>query len=328
MTHEEFVQHVMVEMQNRPLTRESIQNAIHVVLHGIVLQEECQDLIPVDVDKRAAQLRRFTACKMVEGCSEKTLYFYNNVMKRFMLRVPKPFEQITIDDVRYYIAVRGMQDKLSKCSQDNELRVLKSFYAWACANGVCIGNPAQGVKCIKSEKRVKKPFTAEEQELLRVACQGDLRLTAILEVLLSTGCRVGEIAGMTRNDWNEDEIVVYGKGQKERRVFLNARARVALKLYLNSRDDEREGLFVSEDHRHNTLSIHAIEDMVRDLGIRAGVKEVHPHKFRRTAATIALSRGIPIEQVQQMLGHESINTTLIYAKIADDAVKQTHKRLM
>ena len=328
MTHEEFVQRVMVELNGKPLIPETLQTAMHMVLHGLTLNEECTDLISADADKRAVELRRFLACKMVEGCTKATINFYTGVLKRFMVEMPKPFAQVKIDDVRYYIAVRGQRDNLSKASQDNELRVLKSFFAWASANDVSTGNPAAGVKCIKSEKRVKKPFSAEEQELLRIACQGDLRLTALLEVLLSTGCRVGEINGMNRDDVNGDEIVVFGKGQKERRVFLNARAQVALRLYLNARDDAAQALFAEKQCHHNRLSISTLERMVRELGAKAGVKDVHPHKFRRTAATTALHRGMPIEQVQQMLGHESIATTLIYAKIADDAVKQAHKRLM
>lgn len=328
MTHEDFVNEVMSRLQNRDLTRENITTALHMALHGVNIQEECQDLIPIDKDSRATALRRFLACKMVEGCTKATITFYSGVLKKFMLEMPRPFAQVKIDDIRYYIAVRGQRDNLSKASQDNELRVLKSFFAWASANEVSPGNPAAGVKCIKAEKRVKKPFSAEEQELLRIACQGDLRLTALLEVLLSTGCRVGEINGMNRDDVNGDEIVVFGKGQKERRVFLNARAQVALRLYMNARDDDVPALFAGENCHHHRLSITALEAMVRELGKKAGVKDVHPHKFRRTAATTALHRGMPIEQVQQMLGHESIATTLIYAKIADDAVKQAHKRLM
>lgn len=329
MTHEEFVQRVMMELDGQEPTREALQTAMHIALHGLTLKEECTDLIPADADKRATELKRFLACKLVEGCSKQTIRFYGGVLKKFMLEMPKPFGQVGIDDVRYYIAVRGQRDDLSKLSQDNELRVLKSFFAWASANGVSQGNPAAGVKCIKAEKRVKKPFTDEEQEMLRVACQGDLRMTALLEVLLSTGCRVGEIHGMNRADVNGDEIVVFGKGQKERRVFLNARAQVALRMYLRTRTDDNPALFVGGYHSDNhRLAIGSIEQIVRDLGVAAGVKEVHPHKFRRTAATTALRRGMPIEQVQQMLGHESIATTLIYAKIADDAVKQAHKRLM
>ena len=328
MTHNDFVTEFIAEIGKRELTLKNIEAALHLKLHGVTLMEECQDLIPAEADSRANILRRFIACKMVEGCTERTITYYNQVMKRFMMRMPKPVELITIDDVRYYIAVRGMQDRITKATQDNELRIIKSFFSWASANGVCERDPARGIKCIKGEKRVKKPFSPEEQELLRIACQGDVRLTALLEVMLSTGCRVGEIAGIKRSDVNEDEVVVFGKGQKERKVFLNARARVALNMYLKSRDDESEALFVSYQKPHKGMSISALEAIVRELGNKAGIKDVHPHKFRRTAATTALRRGMPIEQVQQMLGHESIATTLIYAKIADDAVKQAHKRLM
>lgn len=324
MTHDDFVNETIAEIGKHELTLKNIETALYLKLHGITLTEECQDLIPADGDTRANALRRFLACKMVEGCTERTINYYTGTIKRFMLRMPKPIEQITIDDIRYYIALRSMKDKVAKTTQDNELRVLKSFFGWASANGVIAGDPARAIKCIKTEKRIKKPFTPEEQEMLRIACQGNIRTTAVLEVMLSTGCRVSEVAGMNRTDINDDEIVVFGKGQKERRVFLNARAKVALGLYLKSRNDDNEAMFVSEDRPYSRLSIHALEDMVRSVGICAGIKDVHPHKFRRTAATTALRRGMPIEQVQQMLGHESIATTLIYAKIADDAVKQAH----
>lgn len=328
MTHVDFVNEVIAEIRMGEMDVKRIEMILYAKLHNVELVEECHDLIPADADLRSNQLRKFLACKAVEGCTQRTLEFYGGVLKRFMLKMPKPFDQITIDDIRYYIAIRSMQDMLSKASQDNELRVLKSFFGWANANNVTRGDPARGVKCIKTEKRVRKPFTPEEQELLRIACQGDIRITAVLEVLLSTGCRVSEIVGMNRDDINDDEIVVFGKGQKERTVFLNARAKIALSLYLKSRDDDNPAMFVSSQRPNKRVSIHWMEDAVKELGQRAGVKEVHPHKFRRTAATTALRRGMQIEQVQQMLGHESIATTLIYAKIADDAVKQAHKKYM
>lgn len=301
---------------------------MYQLLHGLKLEEECTDLIPCDADVRANQLRRFIACKMVEGCTQRTLGYYGNVIKKFMVNVQKPFEQITIDDIWWYIATRGLRDHLSKTSQDNELRVLKSFFSWANANDVTMRNPAAGVKAIKKEKRVRLPFSDEEQERLRIAATGDLRLTAILEVLLSTGCRVSEIVGMNQSQLDGDEIVVFGKGQKERKVYLNARSRLALKMYLDTRTDENDAMFVAIDKNSARLGISFVECAVRELGKKANVREVHPHRFRRTAATTALRRGMTIEQVQQMLGHESIATTLIYAKIADDAVKQAHKRLM
>ena len=328
MTHVDFVNEVIAEIRMGEMDVKRIEMILYTKLHNVELVEECHDLIPADADLRSNQLRKFLACKAVEGCTQRTLGFYGGVLKRFMLKMPKPFDQITIDDILYYIAIRYMQDMLSKTSQDNELRVLKSFFGWANANNVTRGDPARGIKCIKTEKRVRKPFTPEEQELLRIACQGDIRLTAVLEVLLSTGCRVSEIVGMNRDDINDDEIVVFGKGQKERRVFLNARAKIALSLYLKSRDDDNPAMFVGAQRPNKRVSIHWMEDAVKELGQRAGVKEVHPHKFRRTAATTAIRRGMQIEQVQQMLGHESIATTLIYAKIADDAVKQAHKKYM
>ena len=153
MRHVDFVNEVLAELGTGALTLKAVESTLYLKLHDIDLVEACHDLIPADTDSRANALKRFIACKMVEGCTQKTITYYSDTLKRFMLRMPKPIEQITIDDIRYYIAVRSMQDKVTKATQDNELRILKSFFGWASANGVTSGDPARGIKCIKAEKR-------------------------------------------------------------------------------------------------------------------------------------------------------------------------------
>lgn len=327
MTHEEFVQNVMVELVNRNLSLNEIKEALHKVLRNVDLREECRELIPADEDKRANQVRRFLACKAVEGCAEGTITAYAREIKYFMMRITKPFEDITTDDIRYFLASERAKG-VSSNTQNNKRLTLSTFFAWMFANGITSGNPMLAIKRIKEEKLYKKPFTDLEMEWLRIGCRDNLRDTAIIEMLASTGCRVSELVGMDRKDVVDDEVIVYGKGRKERRAYINARARVALIRYLETRHDGNDALFVTLQEPHNRLKLSGVEIMVRELGRKCGIENVHPHRFRRTAATKALERGMPIEVVKDMLGHESINTTLIYAKIADGAVKQAHKRLM
>lgn len=332
MTHNDFVDDVLARLRaSEQITIDDVRSILHVALHNLKLVEESTDLIEVDPnDRRASIISRFIASKMVEGCSAKTIRYYEGTVKKLLLDIPKQVEQITTDDVRYWMAIRIRRDKISRCSQDNERRILNSFFNWAEENEVVVRSPMRKIKKVKQEKRIKKPFSDVEIEKLRIAAQGDLRTTAILELLLSTGVRVGELAGLNRGSINGDEAVVFGKGSKERVVYLNARARVALKMYEDSRaeEDTEPALFVSDQKPYKRLSITWYEAMARNLGEKAGIADVHPHRFRRTAATTALNRGMPIDQVQQMLGHEQIATTLIYAKSSQETVKRTHQKLM
>ena len=332
MTHNDFVDDVLARLRaSEQITIDDVRSILHVALYNVKLVEESTDLIEVDPnDRRASIISRFIASKMVEGCSAKTIRYYEGTVKKLLLDIPKQVEQITTDDVRYWMAIRIRRDKISRCSQDNERRILNSFFNWAEENEVVVRSPMRKIKKVKQEKRIKKPFSDVEIEKLRIAAQGDLRTTAILELLLSTGVRVGELAGLNRSSINGDEAVVFGKGSKERVVYLNARARVALKMYEDSRceEDTEPALFVSEQKPYKRLSITWYEAMARRLGEKSGITDVHPHRFRRTAATTALNRGMPIDQVQQMLGHEQIATTLIYAKSSQETVKRTHQKLM
>lgn len=332
MTHEDFVNANLSKLRLlKDITIDDVRNVLHINLQNVKLVEESTELVEVDPnDKRASILARFLACKMVEGCSQKTIGYYRQVIHKMMTDIPKQIDQLTTDDIRFWLAIRVQRDKIGKCSQDNERRILNSFFNWAEDNEVIFRSPMRRVKKIKQEKKVKKPFSDVEVEKLRVAAQGDLRLTAVLEMLLSTGMRVGEMHLLNRDSVDGDEAIVYGKGAKERVVFLNARARVALQIYEDSRPetDTEPALFAGEVRPHRRLSITCYESMLRELGKKAGIQDVHPHRFRRTAATMALNRGMPIDQVQQMLGHEQIATTLIYAKSSRETLKRSHQKLM
>lgn len=332
MTHNVFANDLIARFQAAGMMFDvdAARNIIHAALQNITLNEESTEIAVVENDKRGTLLQKFIACKMVEGCSERTLRYYELVLKNFMLAVPKMIDAVTTDDIRLWMALRARRDGVTKTTQDNERRVLNSFFNWAVENDLILRSPMRTIKKVRQDKQVRKPFSDVEIEKLRYAAQGDVRLTAMLEVMLSTGVRVSELVGMDQAQLDGDEIVVYGKGGKERVVYLNARAQVAAAMYEQSRpqDDCEPALFAAEQRPYKRLSISAVESEVRELGKRAGVHDVHPHRFRRTAATTALNRGMPIDQVRQMLGHEQIATTLIYAQQSQQALKQAHKKLM
>lgn len=272
-------------------------------------------------------IRMFFVAKSVQGCTKKTLTYYRNTLSQFIAFThDKPVNKITANDIRYFFAVKKERDGNKDSEINNKRRVLSSFFGWLHKEEYIERNPMNKIKGIRVEKRIKKPFKDVELEKLRYAASDNIRLTALLEILLSTGCRISEVSGMNREDLEADEIVVYGKGKKERTVYLNAKAKLALERYLKTRADDNPALFVSKDRPHARLLVSQMGKEIRELGKVCGVNDTHPHRFRRTSATMALNRGMPIEQVQIMLGHESIETTTIYAISAQETVKASHKK--
>lgn len=301
-----------------------LQN-LTVILNDYTITEKSTDLITIDSDNRTKAIQMFFVAKRVEGCTETTMRYYHHVIKFFFGVITKPIEEITADDIRFYIAKRAVEDNLSKTSSDNELRVLKSFFKWCSGEGYISKPPTLNIKSIKQEKRLKKAFTETDIEKLRKAAQSPRDL-AIIDVLYSTGARVSELCGMNKDDIANDEITVFGKGEKERAVYLNARAALSLSEYLGNRKDNNKALFVSAKKPYTRLTKGSIEKIVRETGEKAGVTNCHPHRFRRTNATLALNRGMPIEQVSQMLGHSNIETTTIYARSEEENVRASHKK--
>ncbi len=325
----EFVNKVLEKLgdgysQNQ---RYEIEQALILCLANYNMEEIGQDLVPYSVDEKERLFKLFLINKKIEGCTDNTLRFYAAEIRRLGYFCKKQWADVTTDDIRLYLAHLSMERHCSKTTQDNSLRVYRSFFGWLSTEEHIPKDPTARIKKIKTEKKVKKPFSEIEIEKLRNGARNP-RERAVVEVLLSTGVRVSEMERMNRADLDGDQMIVHGKGEKERYVYLNAKAIVALGNYLETRNDDKPALFVSFDKPYDRLKKSSIETMVRELGKELGIDNVHPHRFRRTAATVALNRGMPIDQVQQMLGHEQIATTTIYAKTLSESVKASHKKYL
>lgn len=274
-------------------------------------------------------LKEYLMSKRFEGCSSQTIKMYYNTLYNF-INDPDYSEHvfdIRTVDIRGYLMKYQEEHKCSSITIDNMRRVFSSFYNWLETEDLTIKNPCKKIKRIKMEKTLKKPFTDEELERIKDACK-NYRELSLIEFLYSSGIRVSELCGLDINDldFNQREGVVYGKGSKERVIYFDVKSKVHLIRYINSRIDSNPALFVTKKYPYNRLERNGVEGIVRDIGKRAGVEEVHPHRFRRTFATNLLDRGVPIEQVQVLLGHEKIETTLLYCTINTAQVKLNHDR--
>lgn len=306
---------------------ETAKDVLRIILSDYEIMSKRTELAVSEDNAKAKAIQMFFVSKKIEGCTNQTISYYSTILRKFFSEINMELDKITADQVRYYIAKLSLNG-LSKCSQDNELRVLKSFFKWAFGEGYISKIPTLNIKTIKQEKRIKKSFTELQIEQMRKVLnnKGSLRDIAIFETLNSTGVRVSELNRMNISDIQDDEITVFGKGEKERIVYLNTKSKLAIQDYMKSRNDNEEALFISSKSPYTRLSKGAIETMIRNLGKEAGVDKAYPHRFRRTSATFALNRGMPIEQVQQMLGHENISTTTIYARSEKENVKASHRK--
>ena len=269
----------------------------------------------------------FLSAKRIEGCSEKTLKYYNATIQAMLTCVGKDVRHIVTDDVRSYLTEYQEKNQSSKVTIDNIRRILSSFFSWLEDEDYILKSPVRRIHKVKTGTIIKETYTDEALELMRDSCT-ELRDLAIIDMLASTGMRVGEMVLLNRADinFNERECVVFGKGDKERIVYFDARTKIHLQNYLNSRRDENPALFVSLQKPHKRLQISGIEVRLREYGKRLGLSKVHPHKFRRTLATMAIDKGMPIEQLQQLLGHRRIDTTLQYAMVKQSNVKIAHRK--
>lgn len=293
----------------------------HSLFRVTVTQDETpreDTILPLDT---------FIAAKKIEGCSEKTLVYYRKTVQDMLDGVGKPAQQIMTDDLRKYLSDYQEQRKASKVTIDNIRRILSSFFSWLEDEDYILKSPVRRIHKVKTAKVVKDTYSDEALEKMRDGC-GNLRDLAIIDMLASTGMRVGELVLLNREDINfeERECVVLGKGNKERVVYFDARTKIHLQNYLDSRSDSNSALFVGLRAPHNRLSIGGVESTLRELGQVLSIPKVHPHKFRRTLATTAIDKGMPIEQVQQLLGHQKIDTTLHYAMVKQQNVKQAHRK--
>lgn len=304
---------------------QSLRTILEEELHHYDLQPVSASLVPIYGISEKILL--YLTAKKIDGLSQKTLKHYNLHLIRFAKHVPKDVEDITAIDIRLFIATCA-KSGLKNSSIGNEISVLKSFFGWLEDEDYITKSPMRKIKAIKVEKRIRKALTPEELEMLRDACETP-RDKALVEFFYSTGARLDEIQKLNKGDinWNKEQVLVIGKGNKERPVFLNAKSKVAIWKYLNSRKDENEALFVGERQPHCKLGRRAIERVFNKLGKRAGItKNVFPHLLRHTTATNMLNAGASLMEVQNILGHESPATTQIYAHLQIDAIQQSHKK--
>lgn len=269
----------------------------------------------------------FLAAKRIEGCSEKSLKYYNATICSMINGVGKEIKHIETGDIRDYLTEYQIRKHSSRVTIDNIRRILSSFFSWLEDEDYILKSPVRRIHKVKAASNIKETYSDEALELMRDNCT-ELRDLAIIDMLASTGMRVGEMVLLNREDidFNERECIVFGKGSKERIVYFDARTKIHLKNYLESRTDGNPALFVSLKEPHNRLKIGGIEVRLREFGKQLGLQKVHPHKFRRTLATMAIDKGMPIEQLQQLLGHRKIDTTLQYAMVKQQNVKIAHRK--
>lgn len=269
----------------------------------------------------------FLSAKKIEGCSEKTLKYYYATIQSMLDEIKKDVKHIVTDDIRCYLTEYQANKKSSKTTIDNIRRILSSFFSWLEDEDYILKSPVRRIHKVKTGTNIKETYSDEALEIMRDNCV-ELRDLAIIDMLASTGMRVGEMVLLNREDvdFNERECVVFGKGNKERIVYFDARTKIHLQNYLSKRKDNNPALFVSLKAPYDRLKIGGVEVRLRNFGKQLGLNKVHPHKFRRTLATMAIDKGMPIEQLQKLLGHSKIDTTLQYAMVKQSNVKIAHRK--
>lgn len=269
----------------------------------------------------------FIAAKRIEGCSEKTLKYYRTTIDSMVSSLGKNVRHILTEDLRIYLTNYQNRNHSSRVTIDNIRRILSSFFSWLEDEDYIVKSPVRRIHKVKTTSSIKETYSDEELEKMRDNCK-ELRDLAMIDMLASTGMRVGEMVLLNRDDINfvERECVVFGKGDKERVVYFDARTKLHLKEYINSRIDDNPAFFVTLRAPHKRIQIGGIEHRLREMGKRLNIPKVHPHKFRRTLATMAIDKGMPIEQLQRLLGHQRIDTTLQYAMVKQSNVKTAHRK--
>ena len=277
----------------------------------------------------AEYLKLFLDAKKIEGCSERTLQYYRTTVEQMLKKVTTPIRRITTDEIRAYLVEYQQNGRCGKVTVDNIRRNISSFFSWLVEEDYILKSPMRRIHKIKTKTVVKEVISDEGMERMRDACT-EKRDLAIIDLLYSTGIRVGELVRLNISDVNleQRECIVFGKGDKERRVYFDAKAKVHLTEYLASRNDGNPALFVTLDAPHTRLQISGVEIRLRALGRQLSLERIHPHKFRRTMATRAIDKGMPIEQVQKILGHSQIDTTMQYAIVNQTNVKTSHRRFV
>ena len=318
--NQEIINDVLCQMMPH-LSNDQVE-LLKNVLEGIILKSSINS---EEIDENL--VASFIAAKRLEGCSQRTLAFYKNTIDKMLQAINKSIKAISTEDLRNYLSDYQNNNFVSKVTIDNIRRNLSSFFSWLEDENYILKSPVRRIHRVKSTTSIKETYTDEELERLRDGCT-EKRDLAMIDILASTGMRVGELVRLNRFDvnFNERECVVFGKGDKERIVYFDARTKIHLQNYLDERKDDNPALFVGLKAPFERLEIGGVETRLKKLGERLDIEKVHPHKFRRTMATTAIDKGMPIEQVQKLLGHEKIDTTLHYAMVKQSNVKNAHRK--
>lgn len=296
-------------------------------LQESLLRNLSADATPKAQIDNSEYLRLFLDAKRIEGCSERTLQYYRTTVEHLLAHIHTPIRKITTDEIRGYLVEYQQINHCGKVTVDNVRRNISSFFSWLEEEDYILKSPMRRIHKIRTKTVVKEIISDEAMEKMRDGCD-NLRDLAMIDLLYSTGIRVGELVNLNISnvDFEQRECIVYGKGDKERRVYFDAKAKIHLQEYLASRTDQNPALFVTLDAPHTRLRISGVEIRIRTLGRRLALGRIHPHKFRRTMATRAIDKGMPIEQVQKILGHSQIDTTMQYAIVNQSNVKSSHQR--
>ena len=303
-----------------------VENTLEHKLHDLDVIEQVTNEELVSQENEEL-LTAFLSAKKIEGCSAKTIKYYKSTIDHLFDEIGKTTAEITTNDIRSYLAYYQEQKQSSKVTIDNMRRIFSSFFSWLEDEDYIVKSPVRRIHKVRTDTLVKEVINDECMELLRDNCT-EIRDMAMIDLLASTGMRVGELVQMNIDDvdFQERQCKVFGKGNKEREVYFNARTKIHLQQYISQREDNNPALFVSFSSPHKRLSISGVEVRLRTLGRRINLPKIHPHKFRRTLATMAIDKGMPIEQVQRLLGHVKIDTTLHYAMVNQNNVKIAHRR--
>lgn len=316
---EAVINTVLAEMQAilEPHQLKHLADTLRQTL-GLRQPESSQDLLAL-----------FLTAKGVEGCSPKTIEYYEATLRHMDKSLAKPYTQIESDDLRRYLSDYETERGSSKVTIDNIRRIMSSFFSWLEDEDYIVKSPVRRIHRVKTAQITKETLSDEELETLRDACESKRDL-AVVDLLASTGMRIGELIRLNVADVNlqERECIVTGKGNKQRPVYFDVRAKLHLAEYLETRADNNSALFVSLDSKARRITVGGMELRLRNLGKKVGVSRVHPHKFRRTLATHAIDKGMPIEQVQKLLGHAKIDTTMHYAMVNQNNVKASHRKYL
>ena len=318
---EEIMQQMLPHLDNAQL-----QKLEEVLEHSLFMYEISSKYTETEDDSQKL-IDAFVYAKRIEGCSEKTLKYYRTTIETMTEAIDKGVRHMQTDDLRAYLTEYQEKHGSSRVTIDNIRRILSSFFSWLEDEDHILKSPVRRIHKVKTATNIKETYTDEELEKMRDNCT-ELRDLAIVDMLASTGMRIGEMVLLNKADinFNERECVVFGKGDKERVVYFDARTKIHLQNYIDGRTDDDPALFVTLRAPHERIKIGGIESRLREMGKALEIEKVHPHKFRRTLATMAIDKGMPIEQLQQLLGHKRIDTTLQYAMVKQSNVKQAHRK--